>query len=378
MLADMEAMQRGEETATATPIPQSQPPRIDESRDSSRPSISRQTKRALQVSAYSISKSRVLQECEVEDALAQASDDKSFWIDADVDHDEEEDVVELREKILNKLSLSPFMRRHLKAGQIRRPQVLALSKAALVVVRILPAGENSGEIRHAGALCLKGLLITVSEIHHRRGLFIDDTMRKISKEELPDASTTGALCLWLFFHLDRVSVSANRLRTRVFEAQEQMDKDVSNVPLVQIIDLKQRLLHILSVAEEQHECMESLAGSQSISEGLDFENLKGYLGILHSMASSTERSLLRLEKRVADLRQTYDAYQQDRINHHLAVLTILSATFLPLTLMAGIWGMNFSNMPELERENAYFYALASMVGVAIAFLFTFYYHGWFQ
>jgi magnesium transporter len=96
------------------------------------------------------------------------------------------------------------------------------------------------------------------------------------------------------------------------------------------------------------------------------------------MASSTERSLLRLEKRVADMRQTYDAYQQDRINHHLAVLTILSATFLPLTLMAGIWGMNFSNMPELERENAYFYALASMVGVAIAFLFTFYYHGWFQ
>jgi hypothetical protein len=58
------------------------------------------------VSAYSISQSRVLQECEVEDALAQASDDKSFWIDADVDHDEEENVVELREKILNKLSLS--------------------------------------------------------------------------------------------------------------------------------------------------------------------------------------------------------------------------------------------------------------------------------
>jgi hypothetical protein len=121
-------------------------------------------------------------------------------------------------------------------------------------------------------------------------LFIDDAMRKISKEELPDASTTGALRLWLFFHLDRVYISANRLRSRIFEAQEQMDKDVSDVPLVQIIDLKQRLLHILSVAEEQHECMESLAGSQSISEGLDFEKLKGYLGISHSIASPTERS----------------------------------------------------------------------------------------
>jgi hypothetical protein len=53
------------------------------------------------------------------------------------------------------------MRRHLMAGQIRRPQVLALSKAALVVVRILPAVENSGDIRHAGALFLK------RTAHHR-------------------------------------------------------------------------------------------------------------------------------------------------------------------------------------------------------------------
>jgi Mg2+ and Co2+ transporter CorA len=346
-----------------------------------RPSISRsgKTKQALQVSAYSISKARILQECEVEDALLSAeSDDTSFWINADVNHDEQEDVVELREKILDKMNLSPFMRRHLKAGQIRRPQVLALSKAALVVMRILPAIENEGEIHYAGGLCLKGMLLTVTETQHRRGLFIDDTMRKISKQELPDASATGALCLWLSFHLDLVAISTNCLRTRVFAAQEQMDIDVSSVSLVQIIDLKYNLLHILSVAEEQHECIESLAESQSITEGLDFEHLKGYLGVLLSMSGSTERALLRLEKRVADLRQTYDAHQQDHINRRLAILTILSAIFLPLTLMAGIWGMNFSNMPGLERENGYFYALASMVGVAIVLLSIFYYHGWFQ
>jgi Mg2+ and Co2+ transporter CorA len=376
----MEAMQRDEETATHITRTQSQLPYIDESRGSNRPSISRSghTKQALQVSAYFISKARVLKECEVEDAVAPESDDKSFWIDADVTPDGQEDFVELREKVLDKLTLSPFMRRHLKAGQMQRPQVLALSKAALVVVRILPAIENSGEIRHAAALCLKGLLVTVTETDHRRGLYIDDTMIKMLEQELPTASATGALCLWLSFHLDRVATSANRLRTRIFATYEQMDKDVSSVRLEEIIDLKDSLLHTLSVAEEQRECIESLSGVHPITQGLDFDNLKGYLGVLLSMSGSTERSLLRLEKRVADLRHTYDASQQDRINRRLAILTILSAIFLPLTLMAGIWGMNFSNMPGLERENGYFYALASMAAVASMLIFVFYYHGWFS
>ena len=70
--------------------------------------------------------------------------------------------------------------------------------------------------------------------------------------------------------------------------------------------------------------------------------------------------------------------QQDRINRRLNVLTIFSAIFLPLTLMAGCWGMNFTNMPELQRENAYFWALGSMAGVALVLMLLFYRNGWFS
>jgi len=38
------------------------------------------------------------------------------------------------------------------------------------------------------------------------------------------------------------------------------------------------------------------------------------------------------------------------LNQRLALLTILSAIFMPLTLLSGIWGMNFENMPELSAE----------------------------
>lgn len=369
----IDTMQRDEESATTSP-----------NIEKIRPTLARSdfpNKQALQVSAYSIPKEGILQECELEDAVAPPSDGESYWIDADVTHDGQ-DPVHLRQKIIDKLSLSPFLKRHLSVSQMQRPQVLALSHATLLVVRIFPANEKSSEIFHAAALCLKGLLLTITagtEGYHRRRLLKDDTMRRMTERELPEPSATGALTLWLSFHLDKVAIAANRLRTRIFAAHEKMDRNVVSVSLAEIIDLKDSLLHILSVAEEQNECMQSLAAAAEghmITEGIDFGNLKGFLGVLLSTAGSTERAVLRLEKRVADLRQTYDAHQQDRINRRLAVLTILSAVFLPLTLMAGIWGMNFSNMPELQRENAYFYALAAMAVVAISFPLFCYYHGW--
>ena len=60
-----------------------------------------------------------------------------------------------------------------------------------------------------------------------------------------------------------------------------------------------------------------------------------------------------------------------RTNEIVRVLTVISAIFLPLTLVAGIFGMNFEYMPELKIHNAYFIALACMVGAAVGMLLLF-------
>jgi len=60
-----------------------------------------------------------------------------------------------------------------------------------------------------------------------------------------------------------------------------------------------------------------------------------------------------------------------RTNDIMRVLTVLSAIFLPLSLVAGIFGMNFEYMPELKIHHAYFFALGGMVGLAIALLVLF-------
>lgn len=64
-------------------------------------------------------------------------------------------------------------------------------------------------------------------------------------------------------------------------------------------------------------------------------------------------------------------------NQTVTTLTVLSAVFLPLGLIAGIFGMNFENMPELKYPHAYPIALGGMVTLAIVLLLVFRRRGYF-
>ncbi len=65
------------------------------------------------------------------------------------------------------------------------------------------------------------------------------------------------------------------------------------------------------------------------------------------------------------------------LNQSMRILTSLSMIFLPLTLIAGIYGMNFHWIPELSWAYGYFYALGLMVLCASAILFIFKKNKWF-
>jgi magnesium transporter len=60
------------------------------------------------------------------------------------------------------------------------------------------------------------------------------------------------------------------------------------------------------------------------------------------------------------------------------MLTILSAIFMPVTLLASIWGMNFATMPELGLPYAYPIALGVMVAVGSGMYLFFRKTGWFD
>ena len=70
------------------------------------------------------------------------------------------------------------------------------------------------------------------------------------------------------------------------------------------------------------------------------------------------------------------AAASNRISDVARVLTVLSGVLLPLTLITGIYGMNFENMPELAWPYGYFGVLGSLAVVAGGLLLTFRHFGW--
>jgi Mg2+ and Co2+ transporter CorA len=377
----------------------------------------------LELAPHRINPDATLSDCELEEALESIDrddDDPSkpkppaYWVDTEVDN-LADNLKELRTTILDKLPLSTFVKRHLTSEQMQKTQVLSLQKTCVCVFRILTADDDSTKMRYATVVCIRGLLLTIHIVSpkldltsHGVRLLNQDAVANMMQRELPIGTTTGVLSVWLLFHLNQVSNEAHKLRKRIFELAEKMDNNIACVSLSEIVEVKDQVLRILAVAEEQNEAMVSLAEGDNVTSAIDYENLKGFKGVLLSSASSTERMTLRLEKRVQDLRQSYDAHQQDRINHRLAVLTVLSSIFLPLSFMAGIWGMNFDNMyvfesrskkwvgvapfthvsccsachtphrPELHRENSYFFAISGMFTLACSFLCVFWRYGWFE
>ena len=53
----------------------------------------------------------------------------------------------------------------------------------------------------------------------------------------------------------------------------------------------------------------------------------------------------------------YLSFQSNRMNQQMRVLTVITIIFMPLTVITGIYGMNFDNMPELHWHYGYFMVL---------------------
>lgn len=68
-----------------------------------------------------------------------------------------------------------------------------------------------------------------------------------------------------------------------------------------------------------------------------------------------------------DLINGYLSITSHMLNDTMRVLTVITAIFVPLTFIAGIYGMNFEYMPELHWHFGYFYSLGAMTLVALLF-----------
>lgn len=88
-------------------------------------------------------------------------------------------------------------------------------------------------------------------------------------------------------------------------------------------------------------------------------------------------SLCQLNQELAsDLLNTHLSLASHRLNHVMRILTITTVIFLPLALLAGVYGMNFQFMPELSWHYGYFGVLATMAAIVVVLVVVFKRRGW--
>jgi magnesium transporter len=109
---------------------------------------------------------------------------------------------------------------------------------------------------------------------------------------------------------------------------------------------------------------------------IDGFNVKYYSELkeqTNNLISNIDFELQELESKI----NLIFSIQGHRLNEVMKTLTILSVIFIPLTFLAGIYGMNFENIPELKSENGYFILLGTMVVISIISIWYFKRKKWF-
>ncbi len=106
------------------------------------------------------------------------------------------------------------------------------------------------------------------------------------------------------------------------------------------------------------------------------DEVRVYLRDTHDHCVQTAEVVESYRELVGGLMNTYLTVVANRTNDIMKVLTIIATIFIPLTFLAGIYGMNFDHMPELHDRLGYPILLAVMAVIALGLLGFFHRRGW--
>jgi magnesium/cobalt transport protein CorA len=185
-------------------------------------------------------------------------------------------------------------------------------------------------------------------------------------------------CFILFLILDnlvnqysqilfRYELIAEKLDYKIIHRTKQNIYDKVNMIKEQIIKIKRGIIGLREIVIRLSGRKISVISNECRSSLL---NLSGHSHMVVHECDSIREILNGL------LGQIENALIQ-KMNKTMKILTSFAAIFLPLTLIAGIYGMNFRFMPELEWQYGYFLVLGSMVFCAGLLLYIFKKNDWF-
>lgn len=139
-----------------------------------------------------------------------------------------------------------------------------------------------------------------------------------------------------------------------------------------LLDARNSLHHLDEICEDQRSAIQDWI--ESLATWDANEHSGGQAGLEMLMVRSRDvlehiervvHHVRRLEQNAETAVQMHFSVQSNRTNDIMRTLTVLTAIFLPLNLIAGIFGMNFEFIPLLHRESGFWWAMGTMALTAV-------------
>ena len=108
------------------------------------------------------------------------------------------------------------------------------------------------------------------------------------------------------------------------------------------------------------------------------EHKRAYFQDIHDHLIKLSHMIDSNRELTSDIRDNYISLNSYRMNNIMKTLTVITTIFMPLTFIAGIYGMNFVHMPELEWKGGYFAVLTVMLLLGTGMFAWFNSKGWFE
>lgn len=215
-------------------------------------------------------------------------------------------------------------------------------------------------------------LITFSE---KDNLFVNDILTRLSS---PKSIIRNQKHSYLFYVLNDMIIDEkylvfNNLESRINDLENNLTS-IGSKDEKELYSVRKELLFLRNTSAQQ---LENLFHNKEVTPIIQDAHNKKYYGDLKDHIINLKEKILFEIDVINNLYEMHINNLSHRMNNIMTTLTIFSAIFIPLSFVAGVFGMNFTNFPILQNSNGMLYFLLICLLVPLFMILYFKKKKWF-
>ena len=285
------------------------------------------------------------------------------WINIDGIHD-----VEIIEKLGGQFGLHLLLLEDIVNTE-QRPKMEDYGDYIFIVLKMLYFGNKNDEIKAEQVSLVLGSNYVISFQEREGDVFepVRDRIRK-AKGRIRKAGADYLAYALLDAVVDNYFTILENVGEKIEDTEQQLTTDPSPKTLQLIHRLKKEMIFL---RRSIWPLREVVSGLERCESPLIQESTRAYLRDIYDHTIQIIDTVESSRDMISGMLDIYLSSISNKMNEVMKVLTIFASMFIPLTFIAGIYGMNFAYMPELSWRWGYFAILGVMAIVGISMLLYF-------